>query len=152
MSKVDLNLVIGIHRACKKMDKATANVVGRYKLSIGQFGVLEAIYHKGNLTVGEVQTIILSTVGTIPMIVSNLEKKGLIERIRDTKDRRKCFLTLTEEGKQLIEEVFPKNKKAIEDEMKNLTSEEKKTLLELLKKLSEEERAEKKKITRKYKI
>ena len=136
MSKLELSLVIALHRANNKLDRKTSRLVGEYNLSLGQFGVLEALYHKGNLTVGQVQEKILSTIGTIPMIVSNFVDKGLIRRCKDKKDKRKCILKLTPKGKKLIAEVFPKNEELILQEMQVLSDEEKTVLLELLKKLS----------------
>lgn len=136
MSKIELSLVIALHRTNNKIDRKTSRLVGEYDLSLGQFGVLETLYHKGSLTVGQVQEKILSTVGTIPMIVSNLVKKGLIKRCKDKNDKRKCILKLTKKGRDLIAIVFPKNEELILEEMNVLSQDEKETLLALLKKLT----------------
>lgn len=42
--------------------------------------------------------VILSNDGTIPVIVANMEKAGLLVRKQDEKDRRKSILSLTEKG------------------------------------------------------
>ena len=55
--------------------------------------VLEALYSKGDMSVGEVRERILSSVGTIPLIVNNLVKMNYIERLSDEKDRRVAMIT-----------------------------------------------------------
>lgn len=64
-------------------------MVAEYNLTLGQFAVLEALYHKGDLTVGQVQRAILSSSGTVPVIVGNLEKRGYLARQTDEADRRR---------------------------------------------------------------
>lgn len=133
MTDIELKLLIGLHRVCNEIDRRSSRIFAQYGLSLGQFAVLEALYSKGDLSVGEVQKKILSTSGTIPVIVSNLAKQGLLERQMDLSDKRKCILHITEEGKKLMEEVFPKNKTVIIDSMANWSEEEKEQMLKILK-------------------
>ena len=134
MADIELKLLIGLHRVCNEIDRRSSQIFAQYGLSLGQFAVLEVLYHKGNLSVGEVQKKILSTSGTIPVIVNNLTKRGLVERLTDVDDKRKCILHITEEGKKLMREVFPKNKTNIIDSMSNWSDEEKNQMLKILKK------------------
>ena len=134
MADIELKLLIGLHRVCNEIDRRSSQIFAQYGLSLGQFAVLEVLYHKGNLSVGEVQKKILSTSGTIPGIVNNLTKRGLLQRRTDVNDKRKCILHITEEGKKLMREVFPKNKTTIIDSMSNWSDEEKNQMLKILKK------------------
>ena len=134
MADIELKLLIGLHRVCNEIDRRSSQIFAQYGLSLGQFAVLEVLYHKGNLSVGEVQKKILSTSGTIPVIVNNLTKRGLVERLTDVDDKRKCILHITEEGKKLMREVFPKNKTTIIDSMSNWSDEEKNQMIKILKK------------------
>lgn len=105
---------------------------------MGQFAVLEALFHKGDLTIGQVQEKILSTSGTIPVIIKNLEKRGLLIRLPDAGDKRKCILHITEQGSSLIQQVYPENEAMIIESMHNWTNDEKCELLKLLKKFEVE--------------
>lgn len=134
---VELKILIGMHRAVNKIDSQTIKTAKKYGLSIGQFAVLEALYHKGDMTVGQVQEKILSSSGTIPVIIKNLEKKGYIAHKADECDKRKCILHITEQGESIIKQVFPENKEMIIDAFKNLSDNEKDELLRLLKKLKQ---------------
>ena len=97
--------------------------------------VLEALYSKVNLSIGEVREAILSSVGTISLVVKNLEKMGYVKRKTDENDKRISILSLTDEGRAVIEKVIPENEAMIYDYMKDLSEEETATLLSLLKKL-----------------
>lgn len=132
---VELKILIGMHRAVNKIDGRTIKIVKQYGLSLGQFAVLEALYYKGDMTVGQVQEKILSTSGTIPVIIKNLEKSGYVTHRADECDKRKCILHITDKGADLIKQVFPENKEMIINSFNNLSDNEKDELLRLLKKL-----------------
>jgi len=134
MAKTELKILIGLHRTANEIDRQTARLMADYDLTLGQFAVLEALYHKGNLTVGEVQRAILSSSGTIPLIINHLGKRGLLIRQEDEEDHRRCILSLTEEGRKLISEAYPPNEAIIIREMECWTADEKETLAALLKK------------------
>ena len=132
MAKPELKILIGLHRTANAIDRKTAQIASGYGLTLGQFAVLEALYHKGDLTVGQVQDAILSTSGTIPLIVGKLEAQGYLTRRQDAVDRRRWILSLTGEGRALIAEVYPLNEKMILEQMECWTGEEKEVLVSLL--------------------
>ncbi|MDO5100898.1 MAG: MarR family transcriptional regulator [Eubacteriales bacterium] len=129
MATVDMKLIIGLHRVLADLDRCSSAVVAAYDLTLGQFAVLEALYHKGAMTVGQVQEKILSSSGTIPLIIRNLEGRGLIERRPDEKDRRKCWLALTESGTVLIRQVYPQNEAALIEKLACWSAEQKEVLV-----------------------
>lgn len=130
-----MKILIGLHRNVNTLDKKTSQIAGEYNLTFSQFMVLEALYSKGDMSVGEVRERILSSVGTIPLIINNLVKMNYVERLADKKDKRVSILHLTKEGRDVISKVAPKNEMMIEESMKVLDSEEKEKLLYLLKKM-----------------
>lgn len=134
MAKQELKIIIGLHRAVNDIDRQSAKICAAYDLTMGQFAVLEALYHKGDLTVGQVQEKILSSSGTIPLIVNNLQKRGLLVRLPDLMDKRRCILHITANGKALMAEVYPKNEAKIIEWANLWSPEEKEQLVSLLKK------------------
>ena len=130
-----MKILIGLHRNVNTLDKKTSQIAGEYNLTFSQFMGLEALYSKGDMSVGEVRERILSSVGTIPLIINNLVKMNYVERLADEKDKRVSILHLTKEGRDVISKVAPKNEMMIEESMKVLDSEEKEKLLYLLKKM-----------------
>jgi len=112
---------------------AERNTIG--DLTYSQFAVLEALYHLGSLTQGEVGSKILKSTSNITTVIDNLERAGLVRRERDAKDRRVIHVHLTEAGKAKVEAVFPGHVAALVDEFSVLSANEQKTLSELCKKL-----------------
>lgn len=137
MEKDKLKILIGLHKNVKELDRRTLDIARSYGLSFSQFMVLEALYSKGNLSIGEVREAILSSVGTISLVVSNLKKMGYVKRKTDENDKRVSILSLTNEGRDVIERVIPENEAMIYDYIKDLSGGEIETLLSLPKKLGE---------------
>ena len=137
MQKDNMKILIGLHKNVKELDRRTSEIARSYGLSFSQFMVLEALLSKGKLSISEVRDTILSSVGTISLVVNNLEKMDYIKRESDKNDKRICLLSLTDEGRELIEKIVPENEKIINTYMENLSKDESETLLVLLKKLGE---------------
>lgn len=125
MKTTELQLLIGLNRTVNEINRKTAQLCLQYKLTLSQFGVLEALHHKVELTIGQVEELILSSDGTIPVVIKNLEKNRLIERKAHPSNRRCTLWKLTSKGKDLIEEIFPLNVKLIKKEMKICLADEK---------------------------
>lgn len=104
---------------------------GQYDLSPSQFAVIEALYHKGDLTIGDVKRVILMTPGNLTVVVRNLEKRGLIAICRG-QDRRQKILSITSRGRELVETVFPLHLKRLDDLLNTYSDEEKDLLINLL--------------------
>lgn len=135
MNEIELKILIGLHRNANIIDRKTIKLLSDYGLSLTQFAVMEALYSKGDMSVGKVRDIVLSTAGTIPLVADNLVKRGYIRRRSDEKDRRVSILSLTEIGLSVIEKVVPLNVEMIKEHMEVLSFSEKEQLLKILKKL-----------------
>lgn len=125
-----------------KLTRATESILTRLSrkgtmapLSHSQFSVLEALYHLGPLTQGQVSAKLLKSTGNMTLVVDNLEKGGLVQRTRQNEDRRQVTIHLTEAGQALIERIFPAHASAICEEINALTAEEQATLSALCIKL-----------------
>lgn len=105
------------------------------KLTISQFAVLEALYHLGPMCQGQLSQKLLKSTGNMTMVVDNLEKAGLVRRVRSVEDRRMISIELTGAGKEKIESVLPIHVAAITAEMSVLAPAEQSLLGELTRKL-----------------
>ena|SRR6187455_1875623 len=125
-----------------KLTRCTNSLLGRLAerntigdLTWSQFAVLEALYHLGPLTQGEVSAKVLKSGSNITTVIDNLERDGLVCRERDIEDRRVIHVHLTEAGTGKIEAVLPGHVAALVQEFGVLSAEEQETLAELCKKL-----------------
>lgn len=137
MGKKELKIFIGMSRALNKINRNTNIILKKHGLTSAQFAVLEALYHKGDLSIGEVQEKILSTSGTIPVIVKNLVKECLIVRSQDKTDKRKFMLHITEKGIKLMDIVYPENEAAIVSMINVWDKEEQENIITYMKKFGE---------------
>ncbi|MDQ2691508.1 MAG: MarR family transcriptional regulator [Chloroflexota bacterium] len=112
---------------------AERNTIG--DLTFSQFAVLEALYHLGPLTQGEISAKILKSGSNITTVIDNLERDGLVRRERSAEDRRVIHVHLTDAGSRKMEEVFPGHVAALVEEFSVLSVSEQETLGELCKKL-----------------
>ena len=104
-------------------------------LTYSQFAVLEALYHLGHMTQGEISNKVLKSGSNLTTVIDNLERDGMVRRERDLEDRRVIHVHLTEAGRAKVETVFPGHVAALRDEFSVLSADEQKTLSELCKKL-----------------
>jgi MarR family 2-MHQ and catechol resistance regulon transcriptional repressor len=130
-----LNTYTKLMRAAESVTSRVHKVLVTPKLTISQFGVLEALFHKGSLCQKDIATKILKSTGNITLVVDNLEKSGLVRRERDCEDRRFLTVHLTEAGKKLIATVFADVEASIVTEMGSLIESEQEALGNLCKKL-----------------
>ena len=112
---------------------AAQNTIG--DLTFSQFAVLEALYHLGTMTQGEISSKILKSTSNITTVIDNLERDGLVQRERNTDDRRVIHVHLTEAGTRKLESVFPDHVAALVEIFSILSATEQQTLGALCKKL-----------------
>lgn len=136
-NQLDLSTLIVFTRAEHTIHRIEYKIIKQSGLTIAQFGVLEALYSKGDLRICEIIERILTTSGNITVVIKNLEKDGLIKKKPDPKDKRSCIVSLTEEGKKIIEDILPEHIKNIKGIFDILTDEEKNTLKTILKKFKD---------------
>ena len=129
-------------RAYVKLMRASRSVVGRVEplvgaegLTLTQLGVLEGILHKGPMTHRELGRKVLTSAGNMTDVVDKLEGRGLVRRVRAAADRRQVRVELTEAGRALIEDLFPRHARDIARAMAGLQRAELTQLGTLLRKL-----------------
>jgi len=123
----------------RSLNAVTAHVnaddMERHGITPTEFAILEALYHKGPLLLGEVQRKILVTSGGITYLVDRLVEKGLVKREQCAEDRRARYAVLTPAGQALIKKIFPAHAARIEQAMSGLTQAEQREVTTLLRKL-----------------
>src|SRR2546423_5225505 len=75
-------------------------------LCLTDFAALEALLHKGPLTISQIQEKVRLASGSMTAAVDRLEKLGLVARKSRPSDRRARVLALTTKGKRLAPSCF----------------------------------------------
>lgn len=130
-----LGLWVALARCYSTYAKAIAQKVQEYDLTTPQFGALEALYHLGPLSLGELAEKLLVTGGNVTYVMDRLESRGLVTRDRSPDDRRVVRAQLTLEGRELVGRVFPGHAEYIEHLCRHLSPREQEDMRKTLKAL-----------------
>ncbi len=131
----DLKLWVVLARAHASVAAHAEQDIARHGLTMAEFGILEALLHRGPMLLGELQRRILVSSGGITYLVDRLSERGLVERQECPEDRRARYAALTEEGRAFIEGIFPEHAHAVARAVEGLNSDEKRRAIELLRRL-----------------
>src|SRR6267154_578558 len=96
-------------KAMRALTRYAAAGIEETGLGLSDFGVLEALLHKGPLPVNNIGPIVDLTPGSISIAVDRLFAKGLVSRVESAEDRRVRIVALTARGKALIDSAFRKH-------------------------------------------
>src|SRR6202166_432988 len=120
------------HRALSLLAEQSIANTG---LCLTDFVALEALLHKGPLTISEIQDKVRLASGSMTAAVDRLERLGLVVRTSSPSDRRARVVELTVQGKRLATSCFERHAKDLEALMSVLSEREMEQLYESLKKL-----------------
>ncbi len=126
---------IQLSRTFNKISSEEIQYLKTHDLTLHQFKVLEVLYHRGDLTVGEITKLTMSTPGNITVVVKNLKRDCWIEAVADEKDRRSTNLSITKKGIDVINKIFPQHAENLKIEFAVLDDSELETLFHLLRKI-----------------
>ena len=131
-----VHVFLVLWKAARAVQTYAEKSIAELALCGSDFGVLEALLHKGPLPVNEIGKKILLTSGSITVAVDRLEKRELVERRAHGTDRRARIVHLTKEGRKLITRAYAQHAADLEQLMSaSLTTTERATLISLLKKI-----------------
>lgn len=130
-----LSLWVKLARCFNTVSKASFDDIKSYNLTGPQFAALETLGHLGPMTIGKLSKKQLVTGGNMTLVIDNLEKENLVERVFDKSDRRSITVKLTQKGEKLFNTIFIKHAKKMEEVMNVLTEAEQIELGNLLRKL-----------------
>lgn len=132
---LSLKSFVVLMKSSKAIQEQIKKDISKYDIHPSEFTVLEALHVKGKQTVRQISDAVLINSGSITYVMDKLEAKGFLERIDCKEDRRVVYIQITDEGKQFMEEVFPKHQLVIEEIFSEITEKEKEVLINLLKRV-----------------
>lgn len=134
-SELDLRLFRVWMKATKAATETIQRDIQSYNISMENFITLELLYSKGPQTVQRISELLSIPSGSITYVINKLEKKELVERKQHSEDKRAYLIALTDQGKTLFDEIFPKHVDLISRSLSFVTTDEKEQLINLLKKI-----------------
>ncbi|WP_042459325.1 MarR family winged helix-turn-helix transcriptional regulator [Neobacillus dielmonensis] len=115
-------------------------ILNNYKITPPQFVALQWLFEDGDMTIGELSNKMYLACSTTTDLIDRMERNLLVERVKDTNDRRVVRIHLLDEGKRIINEVINQRQAYLVEILKNFSSEEIQLLSSSLVKLHQEMR------------
>lgn len=139
-SKTDtsgVHLWLVLWKASRMIEAHSTRSIDGLGMCLSDFGVLEALLHKGPLTVKELGAKVLLTSGSMTAAIDRLINRGFVEREEDAKDRRVRVVRLTAMGRAMIRDAFEDHKVAMEQAVAGLNIGDRAVLIDLLRRLGQ---------------
>jgi DNA-binding MarR family transcriptional regulator len=99
-------VIVAIRRLIRAVDLHSRTLVGSHGLTGPQALILKAA-QSGSRTAGDLAAEVRLSQGTVTDILNRLEQRRLIARLRDTADRRRVRVEVTDAGRALLEQSPP---------------------------------------------
>lgn len=135
IESLELKAWIVLARTMDAVSDRVKEDLRHHQLNSTEFGVLSVLYKRGDTPLQQIGDQILITSGSVTYVIDKLEKRGLIERIACPTDRRVTYASLTNDGKSLMDVVYPQHIEIFKDIYSPLNDQETEQLIELLKRI-----------------
>jgi DNA-binding MarR family transcriptional regulator len=107
----------------------------RYGLTVARFAVLKHLYTRGPTSLTELAALVLRTPSSMVSLIDRMVDAGLVEKERQSEDRRIVLARLTAKGAEMAAELLPIRQAVQAELISILSAEEQLTLGCLLVKL-----------------
>ncbi|MBK0348452.1 MarR family transcriptional regulator [Aerococcaceae bacterium zg-ZJ1578] len=131
-SCVHANIVF--RQAARTIELNSGKVFREYGITRIQFSILDILYSIGDMAICDLKDKMLATSGNMTVVLKNMERDGLIVRQSAERDKRKYMFHITDKGREIFEQVLPRHREELDDLFGIYTEEERKQLIQLLKK------------------
>ncbi|NPT46288.1 MarR family transcriptional regulator [Paraburkholderia sp. 1N] len=105
-------------------DLEAQKILGKEKMSIAHWYYLRVLAERGELNQLELSKRVGIASTTAVPALDSLERRGLLKRTRDPRDRRKYYVSLTGDGRRLVDQLLPELIDMISGSLHGLTNEE----------------------------
>lgn len=128
---------VAVARACHALERALAVKLAPLDLKPAQLDVLMNLHRHPGMSQHDLARRLLVGRSSITMLLPQLERRGLLRREGDEKDKRILRLTLTDEGEVLLGEALKVHTALIEVAMGQSTPEQCDMIGEQMRKIAE---------------
>lgn len=122
-------------RATHSVEEVLRKDISQYNMNPTEFGVLELLFHKGKQPIQNICNKLLMANSSMTYVIDKLEKKNLVDRENHSIDKRVTYIRLTDEGKNFIQEIYPKHEEVFNKIFAVLDDDELEVMSKSLKKI-----------------
>jgi len=110
-------------------------LLSEVELSYPQILVLYSLLEHGSLAVGELAGYLKVSQGVVSRTVDRMVEKGLLDRVRDSSDRRVVNVTLSEEGRTHAIRMISYHAEKLERQFNEVSASDREVFLRLLRQI-----------------
>ena len=101
--RVDLRVLSAMRRIIHSVDMYSRELAAKTRITAPQLVCLITLAERGAMTATTISREVFLSPSTVVGILDRLEEKKLVKRERGSKDRRVVTVTITDEGRKLVE-------------------------------------------------
>jgi DNA-binding MarR family transcriptional regulator len=98
-------VLISLRKIIRAIDLHSKQIERESGLTGPQLLLMQLIDTSGEITAGVIAREVSLSQATVTSIIDRLERKGLLQRVRNTDDKRKVMVSLTAEGRTALEKA-----------------------------------------------
>ena len=117
------------HKIHQVLDESDTLPWPKININRGQLRILLLLFKNNQLCPGSIANILGISKANVTQVTKLLTRQGLVTRERDSRDRRKCYLHLTEKGRHEIERLRGWNSALVQNTFLSIPEDELKVIL-----------------------
>lgn len=128
-------VLISLRKLIRAIDLHSRYLSKKFGLTGPQLIVLREVFHRKEMSPGELAASISLSQATITGITDRLEKRGLLTKRKSDIDRRRMLIQVTDAGQQLLEQAPPPIQESFLEQFETLNNWEQTMILSSLQRL-----------------
>jgi MarR family 2-MHQ and catechol resistance regulon transcriptional repressor len=130
--KTETNTYRLLNRTSEAVGTMSRKVLAPFGLNCNEYAILEILYEENGQSIYQIGEEVMVASSTMTYLVDKLEKNNYIRREASPEDRRSFIVRLTEDGKELVEEILPEHEAKMTEIFSCFTEEETENIMHLL--------------------
>jgi DNA-binding MarR family transcriptional regulator len=140
---LERSIIRSLRRIIRAVGLYSRELLRRRNLTTSQLATLRQLGRHGALSAGDLARGISVSQATVTGIVDRLERRGLVTRSRDSEDRRRVVIDLTDPGRQAVASSPPPLHERFMVRLAELPEDERREIDRMLRRIVEMMEAEK---------
>lgn len=117
--------------------KRGREILADFNITPPQLTALQVLQKNGNITIGELGEKMYLAYSTATDLIDRMERNELVQRVRDSNDRRVVRLQILPKGEKLVDEVIARRKQYLAGILVEVNDEDRIHLMDSLKRLDD---------------
>lgn len=126
---------LALRQIAKQVRRKGREILTDFAITPPQFDALIYLNEFGDLTIGELSSKLYLAYSTTTDLVDRMERNDLVERVRDSNDRRVVRLHMKAKGRDMIEKVLVARRGHLAQALVHVPADDMQTLVSSLKQI-----------------